>query len=288
MCKSFVKPLVEVELRKSANIQDMEALQAFEKLARSIGDDELAQSITTAMHHRMESSQAMRLSNAIKNEITSMSDVSELLAAWRAAKHSEGVHGHARDCFVEGRPMLMRFLCSEISSPGSNVTSMAPAVELAKTYISDKAIVDPDPAVADSDRKAMTAVLVWSQIVLKVKDALGASVENGPSSAAARALLSMYMSAQHHKGSKKHIGFEGNVQESLNIVTAYLSNLEKGDDGVLAHLKVGGQMDMQQSGEALLALAEQCRLVAGLSAEGDGKRWYEAEPWPEDEASYSI
>jgi hypothetical protein len=115
---------------------------------------------------------------------------------------------------------------------------------------------------------------------LRLKDTLGVP----RSAASARSLLGLYMTAQHHKTSGKHIGFPENVQACLNDVTSFLSELESGPASLTVSLVAGGKLDMQQLGNALVAITAECKLFAGCSPKSDGLLWFDTEGgWPADE-----
>ena len=148
-----LEPLIISELAKPPSPDNMGVLDTLAQVAGLCDQGELQQRVTAALQHRMESSQVMRLTNAVNNGARTFEDIAEFLAAWRAAKNSEGIHGHARDCFLQARPLLMRFLSSELQKPGISLESMDVAYELAKTYMSEAALRNPDDTLAAVDKK---------------------------------------------------------------------------------------------------------------------------------------
>ena len=89
------------------------------------------------------------------------------------------------------------------------------------------------------------------------------------------------MTAQHHKRSDKHVGFEAKTQSLLNNVTSFYSDLERGPHGIMSALVRGGTLDMQSSGDALVSQTADTQKVVGCSPLADGQIWHEMEGgWP--------
>ena len=131
--------------------------------------------------------------------------------------------------------MLIEFISTEVQNC-NNFEALQPALDLAKLYIAEKALANPDTAIAEAEKQMMVAITIWGRMVLTIKINLNACKKDGlrPDQVgeAAYTLLISHITALHHKQAGKHTGFQADTQACLNNITGWLSELEEGDNGV--------------------------------------------------------
>jgi hypothetical protein len=262
-----VQALVNFELSKPSSLPNLKTLETLKAVSKMIGLGHLEQVISNAVQHRLENSATMRLSAIVDRGRLAAQDIAELVQAWRSAKNSEGLHGQARDTFLDARPLLLQYLASEMQKPGVSRESMAEAFELSKLFQTEAILQNMDEAIAANDKKSMNSVHVWVHQGLQLKDAL--AQEEVPS--LSKSLMTMQSTIHHFKAAEKHLNFEPATQSVMNEVTAYIAGLADLAKEKIVRL---GMQEFRSSGQAFANMIDEFKLIVGLHPKKDGTFWH--------------
>ena len=265
-----LKGLIAHMLAKATTPETLSVIESLKGVCACLECDDLELSLSNAVHHRMESSQALRLSSLVNAGIHTPAQAGQLLAVFNSIKNAEWLHGQLRDAFTSVRPQVVRFFSTGVQADGSTELSMQTAFTLAKLYLTEKTLHSLEDAVAEADKKHMGFVGDLALLTIRIRDLLGKphSAELAPE------LLKASSNITSFKTSKKHVGVSDlEVQTALDsILDFYGTHLQK---PLVASIVACGMLAFAQVGRALLQTTLALQAVAGFSPASDGKVWHE-------------
>ena len=289
---SVLGKMTDIALKEQNAEQNLDKLEKLKKIAELVGASAAEASLIDEILDRRGQVSHDLVEQAVLSPLTTLEQVSGLLAAYRTSMNSGTLQGELQSHFWDARSLLIKFLTQESIKDNVTLSSCEKALQLAAHYVKDEVLQNATEQVAVVEKRDMEEATTITRQLLQFKDAVAARKALAPSEKLAavdeklRAIVSCHLGLSRYIQTGKHTGLSAGAQTWVDKVVSHFNHImDAGGDAVNALIVKDARDIIAEKAKNLLDISKQL----GPQAHGGqrGMPWHEA-GWPADETDANV
>lgn len=261
---------------------DVKKLTPLKELADLCGDRATSVELQEALFEKSTLTHQDRIQRAALNDFDKISDLSELLAAYRQCKHDANLTPDLKSHLLDARDLMLVFMCksciSENHDNGKVQELLKPGLDLMRHYEEDVELRTDQADVAESDLGNVRGVMAMCVLILELRTKVAQRLAASPkdSTVAFQELLTAHLAVRRHIEAKKHTGLSPGIQNAMGPICDFYNSMSVNGTTIRDYLKE----EVARHIHATLADLEKSTNALAPVARGstEGKEWHEGFP----------